>query len=99
MSKREDYLSALRTDIVRVLREKTGAPEGIAVKVSAEIIQAMRLRYQGKDVRFGRARVSADQIRQVFDGRNHKHVCRELGISRRTLYRAISQPAKRPDER
>lgn len=95
MSKREDYLSALRTDIVRVLRENTGAPEGIAVKVSAEIIQAMRLRYQGKDVRFGRARVSVEQIRQAFDGRNHKKVCQELNISRRTLYRALRQDIER----
>lgn len=102
MSKREDYLSALRTDIVRVLRETTGAPEATAARVASEVIKAMRLRYHGKTIRVGKARISSEQIRAAFDGRNHRQVCRDLGISRRTLYRALQRgqqnaPSRRGD--
>ncbi len=93
MSKREDYLSALRTDIVRVLRENADTQETLAVNLAAQIIHSIRLRYQGMDVRFGARRVGHDEIVERFNGRNHAEVCRQLGISKATLYRALRAKA------
>lgn len=91
MSKFDDQLSALLPDIVRVLPDSAPLAEATAAKIAGKIIQAMRLRYEGKTTRFGQARISNARILAAFDGRNHQLVCKELGISHRTLYRAIQQ--------
>ena len=94
MPKNEDSLSALRSDIVREIREQTGAPESEAFKIASKIMQAMHSRFRGERFYVSAAKPSDADLLEAFDGRNHAQVCRRFMISRSTLYRAIARSRK-----
>lgn len=84
----EDLLSAMRSDMVRELRRYADIPESVAVDMAAKVIEAMKHRYQGEQLYVcGKPRPDPAVVLQAYDGRNHKAVCRQFGISRRTLQR------------
>lgn len=85
----EDFVSALRADIVRVLVRSSGAPEQHVLPVAAEIIGAVAHRFGGERVyvpapRYDQAAVVRDLV--YFP---HAEVCRRHGISRSTLWRIV----------
>lgn len=92
MAKQEDFIAAIRADIVRVLVEQTGATETHVIPMASMIIQAMQARFSGEQV-YVKAPPKADAhaVLADFDYRNHKDVCRKHGISKRTLYRMLSR--------
>lgn len=90
-TRREDFMSALRADMVREIAQATGAPEGHAINIAARILRAVQLRYQGERVYVPAPRCDEDAVLRDFDGSNHRAVCRDHQISRATLYRLIAQ--------
>lgn len=88
-------MSDVRTD--RVLRDMrrmivTNAVQmGISPEVARLIASSVEERL---DLLHGGLETKAERnaaIRGEFNGRNHEHVCRRWGISRRTLYRIIGE--------
>jgi Mor family transcriptional regulator len=84
-----DFLAALRADIVRVLVEQTGAPEGHVMGMAAQIIEVTQRRFGADSVYIRKPAYDPDAVLSDFDGRNHAAVCRKHQISRRTLYRVL----------
>lgn len=92
MSAEHDVAVSFRYDLVRAIREALGLPENVAVPMADHIARGLTRRMGGlyipsRDIR--RDRDSA--ILSDFNGRNHAEVMRTHGISKRTLYRVISQ--------
>ena len=91
MARHDDFIAALRADIVRVLVEQTGGPETHVIPVASKIIAAMQLRYGGNEVYIRGPAYDAAAVLADFNHRNHAEVCRKHGISRRTLYRLATK--------
>ena len=91
MAKHEDFIAALRADIVRVLVERTGGTEPHVIPMASQIIAAMQQRFAGERL-YVKAKppVDVDRVIADFNYRNHKEVCRKHQISRRTLYRLLA---------
>lgn len=90
-SRKEDFASALRADIVSVLVRETGAQEQYVFNVAAQIVAAVSHRYSGQSVYFSEVRYNPEQVLRDFNGRNHSEVCRRHRISRATLYRVLNR--------
>lgn len=90
-SRRDDFLSALRSDVVQEIVQAYGAPESAAMQLASKIIGAMQHRFQGETVYFPAPRKDIDAVLRDFDGRNYKEVCRKHHISRSTLYRHLQR--------
>lgn len=87
----DDFIAALRADIVRTLVEQTGAQETHVIPVASRIIAAMQQRFAGNEVYIRGPRYDAKAVLADFTGRNHTETCRKHGISRRTLYRLTTK--------
>lgn len=64
-----------------------------------QLFAALRRRFGGLDLYVPVEDASAERsarILAMFNGRNHAEVCKAVGISRRTLYRALRKSATRP---
>lgn len=94
MSKTDDFLHALRTDIVSKFCARTGESEAAAMSFAAEVLTAVHQRYRGEDMYLPVGRATDDEILKAFNGRNHAEVCAAFSIHRATLYRAIKRMAK-----
>jgi len=88
----QDTLSALRTDIVRAVREHTGLHERLAVPIAEDILAAVRQRFGGQRIYVPSAQTAqerAEAIRSLLDcGHDPQTVARLTGLSRATVYRA-----------
>lgn len=87
-SRDEDFLTALRADIVRAVCRGTGMQEPDAMPVAGEVIESITERFQGA-VYISRPRPTDAEIVAAFDGRNRKEVCRRYRISKGTFYRVL----------
>lgn len=90
-ARREDFMSALRADMVREISQATGAPEGHAINIASRILRAVQQRYQGERVYVTAPRCDEQAVLRDFTGNNHREVCRAHVISRAKLYRLIAQ--------
>lgn len=86
-----DFLAALRSDIVRVLVAQTGAPETQVMGMASQILSVTQERFAGEKVYIPAPQYDETAVLADFNGRNHDHVCCTHGISRRTLYRVIER--------
>jgi Mor family transcriptional regulator len=93
MSVDEDKATTIRNDITRAVREATGLHECYASSLGAAILERLQTRWGGDRIYVPQVdRPARDAaIREAFTGRNHDEVCRQFGISRRTLYRILTQ--------
>lgn len=90
----EDHLAALRTEIVSLVRCRTGTTEDVALRMASEIIGVLRSRFAGERIYFPSPRYDVQQVLADFDGRNAPEVCRKHGISLRTFYRLLRRGRK-----
>lgn len=87
-SREDDFLSALRSEIVRAVCRGTGIAEPEAMPVATEIIASVSERWQG-EVYIAKPRPADSEILEAFNGANRREVCRRFGISKGTFYRAL----------
>ena len=84
----DDYLAALRTQIVALVRTETGDNEQVALRVASQILQALRHGFGGAEVYFPKPRRydEAAVIADIDAGRSVRDVCRKHKIGKRTYY-------------
>lgn len=84
----EDLVDAIFEACWQIIKSETSRqPE--------DIKQALRDRYAGSELYLRKRRTRAETAKEVlarFNGRNATEICRELGISRATVYRLLKQP-------
>lgn len=87
----EDSAATLRSDLMRIVRERIGVNEMFVPRVAEEILQGLRESLGGREVYIPAPdKLERDaQIRSEFNGRNAKEVCDRRGISRARLYQII----------
>lgn len=91
-----DAAVSLRHDLVRIIRESLGLSERIAVPMADELAQGLQRRMGGFYIPVREIRETRDAaVLRDFNGRNHIEVMRSHNISRATLYRILSQNAKK----
>lgn len=96
-SLREDFISALRADIVRTLVQEAVGSERAAMRVASEILGAVQRRYGGEEVYVPRRMVDEQQILAEWRGDNRDEICRKHRISRSAFYRLLARaPAPSP---
>lgn len=89
----DDVLLSLRSKLARISGEQAGLQEAQAEALAEQVVGWMRNRFGGHKVYISK-RTTETRDRQVlalFNGRNRDEVCRTLGISTRTFYRAIKR--------
>jgi len=88
----DDLLAALRTDVVRIVRESTGLHERLAVPIAEDILTAMRRRWGGERLAVP-AETAAERAASIrcllAAGHQPDAVTQLLGVSRSTVYRAM----------
>lgn len=87
----EDSAATLRSDLMRIVRERIGVNEVFVPRVAEEILQGLRESLGGREVYIPAPdKLERDvHIRAEFNGRNAKEVCDRYGISRARLYQII----------
>lgn len=88
---REDFLSAVRSDLVRTLLLHSGGNEREAMRVASEFLQTLQHRFGGERVYVPARYVDEAQIRADWRGDNHEALCVAHRISRPTLYRILAR--------
>lgn len=82
-----------RNTLIRIIRSSLGLPETVAVPMAEELARGLSNEMGGLYITKREIRVTRDDaVRRDFTGRNHREVCRQHDISRRTLYRIIRRP-------
>jgi len=88
----DDVLAALRTDVVRIVRESTGLHERLAVPIAEDILLAMRRRWGGERLAVP-AETAAERALSIrcliAAGYPPEAVAQLTGVSRATVYRAM----------
>ena len=91
-----DAAVSFHQDLVRIIRQSLGLPEKVAVPMADELAEGMRRRMGGLYIPVREIRETRDAaVLRDFNGRNHIEVMQGHGISRATLYRILSQNAKK----
>lgn len=91
--RKENFASALRAELVRVLVQESGAGEAQAFRMASQVLSAVGTRYRGEKVYVREEKYDEAAVLRDFDYRNHRTVCERHGISRRTLYRILKRQA------
>lgn len=90
MSQTIDHLAALRTNIVRIVRESTGLREQLALPVAEAIYRELQMTFGGSSL-YIPAPSRADLHQAILDdlrtGRPIPVICRSHGVARATVYR------------
>lgn len=88
-AREEDFVSALRAEIVGVLVRESGAPETHAIDMASKILAAVTQRYRGTEPYIGAAAPRYDRNAVLLDLQRYPTtvVCERHGISRATLWR------------
>ncbi|HEU4589364.1 MAG TPA: Mor transcription activator family protein [Steroidobacteraceae bacterium] len=91
MSHTEDHLAALRTRIVKLMREETGGDEQEALRMASRVMRAMMQELGGQEVYFRRPESyrEADVIADINRGIKREEICQRYSISKTTYYRMI----------
>lgn len=92
MSIGADTQSHLRTRTTRVVREKTGFSEQLAVLIAGELVEILLDEFRGEQIYMSPSRLERDTAVLIeFNGRNHGEICDRHEISRSTLYRILQK--------
>lgn len=96
MSDDLDQLSALRTRIVRAVREHTGMSETLAVPLTNALIQELQASFGGRYIPAPSKHARDQAIRDAAAlGQSIDAICRDFGVHRCTVYRALGQGSER----
>jgi hypothetical protein len=87
----EDFIAALRADIVSELVRMTGAPETYVIPFAARIIAATQTRAGGTKVYIRPPSYDAAAVLADYRYNNGPEVCAKHDISRRTLQRLVAK--------
>lgn len=82
----------LRSDLMRIVRERIGVHEVFVARVAEEILQGLREQLGGREVYIPAPDKAErdERIRAAFNGRNAREVCARYGVSRTRLYQIIA---------
>lgn len=91
MSMQDHIFETLRGFISEAVRESDGIEPETAKAIADTVTLKLQKNYGTQKIYIPAApnRERDEKIKQEFNGRNHKEVCRNNGISERTLYRII----------
>ena len=101
MSEATDRITALRTLIVRIVREHTGLNERLALPIAADIVAGLRAEWGGRDVRIpaetADERAAAIQEASAL-GMSPNQIAAAMRVGRATVYRALNRIRALPPE-
>ena len=94
MSAATDRIIALRTLVVRVVREHTGLNERLAMPIADGIVDGLRAQWGGSDVRIP-AETAAERAEAIQEaaalGLTPKQIASTMGRNKATVYRALNR--------
>jgi CRP-like cAMP-binding protein len=94
MTATTDRITALRTLVVRVVREHTGLKERLAMPIADGIVEGLRAQWGGSAVRIP-AETPAERIAAIHEaaalGLSPPQIAAALGRDRSTVYRALGR--------
>jgi len=92
-----DHAFVLHAELTDAIREEGSLPETEASRLADAVIRRLRCKRAGQTIYIPgtlstRERHARDNgIRQEFNGRNMRDVCRKYDVSRNTVYRALGR--------
>ena len=93
MSLATDRVVALRTLVVRVVREHTGLNERLAMPIADGIVAGLRIEWGGREVRIP-AETAAERAAAIQEaaalGLNPRQIAGAMNVGRATVYRALN---------
>jgi len=90
---RIDHAALWQQEMTEIVRERLSVGEPWAGAMAREIVEGLRARLGGDDIYVPAPDIQARnvRIRELFNGRNVRELCRLFGLSRSSIYEICSR--------